>query len=356
MMRDLNTWARAVLCVSAFALLGGSFVAIPAAAQGSQGQNAVFPASGANCSSGSQCAGSSAFVDASKFLGGTQGRDLCDTLYYLFTHSYPINGEVIDARGIGGSALTCTHGTPWSESGSSVSVPSTIFLPATTAANPIVVSSGWVLPTGTHLIGQGEDISSGTTIQAASNFGDVRMMSFCSSQCAGAVAVENLILDGKGQSINGIVNAYASNLSYVDHVSLYQILGVGLVVTGAPAGAAATGSGPYTNISFNTGSFSGASGTICMQIKGGTGLAGTAGIRGLRCIAQNGDGGAGVLLDSSNNSIKDLSIAGFHDGILVGSVGSAANNVLINVIDDTTVQSCGPPCVVNVVHISSNNS
>jgi len=66
---------------------------LPAAAQGTQGQNAVFNPSG-NCN---QCVGSSAFIDASRFLGGTQGQDLCDTIYYLFTHSY---------RG-------CCHRRPW---------------------------------------------------------------------------------------------------------------------------------------------------------------------------------------------------------------------------------------------------
>ena len=103
-------------------------------AQGSQGQDAVY-----NSSNG--IVGSSSFIDASMFLRGTQGRDLCDTIYGILSSSfgstYPAAGAVIDARGISGATnLTCTHGTPWSEGSSSVSLPSTILLPATGAALP----------------------------------------------------------------------------------------------------------------------------------------------------------------------------------------------------------------------------
>lgn len=332
------------------------FLAVHAVAQGTQGQDAVYPSNGGGCSSGSNCAGSSAFIDASQFLGNAQSPNFCSVLNYVLTPSHgviPPTGAVIDARALPnltGLSMTCTA-SPWA---GITTQPSTILLPAT-AANPIVIPGTWVLPAGTHLIGQGDNVSSGTTIQAASTFTGTTMIAYCSSTCNG-VALENLILDGKGGSIDGIVNEYAGSLSYVDHVSLYQILGAGLLLSGVPANSAATGSGPYTNITFNTGSFSASTGTVCMQIRGGTGLTGTAGIRGLRCIAQGADGPAAMLLDASNNSIKDVSIAGFKDGILVGSIAAAANNVLINVIDDTTVYSCGPPCVVNVIDISSNNS
>lgn len=84
---------------------------------------------------------------------------------------------------------------------------------------------------------------------------------------------------------------------------------------------------------------------------------GQGGIRNLSCINNNQVtiASAGVLLDSSNNSIKDLNIAGFTDGVLVGANATATNNVLINVYGDTVCCTTGPP-VVNVVHVSSNNT
>jgi hypothetical protein len=64
-----------------------------------------------------------------------------------------------------------------------------------------------------------------------------------SSGCL-SISIEKLILDGQEQQsgggyIGGIVNQY-SQASYVDHVSLYQILGTGLSILGS-----ASNSGPY---------------------------------------------------------------------------------------------------------------
>lgn len=83
------------------------------------------------------------------------------------------------------------------------------------------------------------------------------------------------MLDGRGNSVNGVVNYYAGSLRYADHVGLYQILGTGLLV-----GGVATGSGPYSNINFDTGSSTATSSTVCAQIVGPN-LQGTAGIRDL---------------------------------------------------------------------------
>jgi hypothetical protein len=136
-------------------------------------------------------------------------------------------------------------------------------------------------------------------------------------------------------------------LSYVDHVSLYQILGTGLVI-----GGVATGSGPYSNINFDTGGATAASSTVCAQIAGQA-LQGTAGIRGLSCTSEKADALAAVLLDSSSNSIKDVTIVGFEDGILVGAHQPAQSNVLINIIGDT---SCPTGCTIRAIHISSNQT
>jgi len=121
------------------------------------------------------------FIDASVFIGhGTnQSPNICGVIYGILSGSfyvYPSTGAVIDARGISGStALTCPSGTtPWSTNGNTniVNVPSTILLPATggTSPTPIVISTPWILPSATHLIGEGDNTtngSAGTTIQNA---------------------------------------------------------------------------------------------------------------------------------------------------------------------------------------------
>ena len=283
----------------------------PAAAQGSQGQNAVY-----NASNG--IVGSSAFIDASMFPAS--GRDFCGVVNWILNPAHgilPAAGGVIDARGLPGNtgtSMTCSA-SPWAGITSPPS--STILLPAGT----IVISTPWVLPSNTRLIGEGEDITAagstpGTTLQAQSGFTTgAAMISFgqsspvCTAPCTG-ISVEYLNLDGTGQSINGIANAYAQDFSYVDHVGLYRILGTGLSVSGN-----ASNSGPYSNITFDLGGDTGTPSTVCASINGSNGLSGTRGIHGLSCTSESNDAPAAVLLDASNNSIEDVRIVGFYDGI-----------------------------------------
>ena len=83
---------------------------------------------------------------------------------------------------------------------------------------------------------------------------------------------------------------------------LYQILGTGLSVSGS-----ANNSGPYSNLTFDTGAYSGQNSTVCASI---TGLTATRGIHGLSCTSQALNAGTAILLDASNNSIEDVTIAG----------------------------------------------
>jgi hypothetical protein len=121
-----------------------------ARAQGSQGQNAVY-----NSSTGT--VGSSAFIDASMFPA--TGRDFCGVLNFILSSSgYPTAGAVIDARGLPGStstSMTCAA-SPWS--GITSPPPSTILLPPGT----IDISSTWVLPSYTHLVGEGDGLLPGS--------------------------------------------------------------------------------------------------------------------------------------------------------------------------------------------------
>jgi hypothetical protein len=63
-----------------------------------------------------------------------------------------------------------------------------------------------------------------------------------------------------------------------------------------------------------------------------------------------GEPTAAVYLDASNNSIQDVTIDGFYDGVLVGLNNSAVSNVLTNIVGDTTRHLTTKP--VNTVHIA----
>jgi hypothetical protein len=286
-----------------------------------------------------------------------QAADVCGVIYYIFTHGYPSSfGTVVDARGLNSSTttMTCAAGTtPWNNGSAFVNVPSTILLPAGT----IVIRTTWALPQNTHLIGVGDGIFSasgiGTAIQACKqsinscSFTGADMIDFgtaasCPSGCT-AVSIENLVLDGQGQSINGIVNQYSQTFSYIDHVSLYQIVGTGLSVSGS-----ASHSGPYSNVTFDTGAYSGVSATTCASING---LSDTRGLHHWSCKSETNDATAGILLDSSNNTVEDVRLIGFYDGIRVGANANAQTNVLLNVYGDTAEGSGLTP--INTVHIES---
>jgi hypothetical protein len=338
--------------VSAPILLYWISVVPTAAGQGAslQGQDAVY-------NSSSTATNSPSFIDASMFKGNAT--DICGVLKFIFSTLYPANGAVIDARGLnsGNTNMTCSA-SPWA--GIRNPPPSTILLPTGT----IQIPSTWVLPSKTHLIGEGVEIPPppnlnnvpGTNIQAMNNFSSPMIQfgssSVCSSSGCSGISVEQLTLNGNGQSIDGIDNQYSQTNTYVDHVALYQILAAGLSVSNVPGGNfSATNSGPYTNITFDTGGSSGTSTTVCARLA----TSGTRGIHGLRCKSETNDAPAAVLLDGSNNSIEDVTIVGFFDGVLVGSNAAARSNVLVNVIGDTS-EPPGDLTPVNAVHISNHNT
>jgi hypothetical protein len=276
------------------------------------GNNAVYSSSG-TCTS-SSCGFSAAFIDASVFAS-TSNPTICAVLNFILNplnSVIPLEGAVIDARGLNHSNTNMTCSTsPWA--GITNPPPSTILLPAGT----ILIPKSWILPANTRLIGEGDNpsassLTAGTTIQACNSkinpcsFSDSAMIQFGSSSAPG-ISVEKITLDGQGQSINGIVNANSGAQTYVDRITLFQILGVGLLLE-----SNASYSGPYTNITFNTGSYAGLSQTTCAQLYNVTG--GTHGIHGLTCISQTADATNAILLDSSNNSLEDVTITGHNPG------------------------------------------
>jgi hypothetical protein len=355
-MTDLR---RSGFWMFAAALLGWFSIFSTRVDAQSQGNDAVYN-SNAKCSSTTSCGFSGAFIDASVFVS-TANPNICALLNgilngsLLGTQGYPTAGAVIDARGLSSNNtnMQC-KGSPWA--GITSPTPSTILLPAGT----ILIPKSWILPANTRLIGEGDNPyasspAAGTTIQACKSppntcsFSDSAMIQFGSSSASG-ISVEKIALDGQGQVINGIVNSNSGAQTYVDRITLFQIFGVGLLLQ-----SNASYSGPYTNITFDTGTtYAGQSQTTCAQLYNVTG--GTHGIHGLTCMAQTADATSAVLLDSSNNSLEDITIAGFHSGIVLGSLGPAQSNVLFNVSDST--KACNPQCAppINMVHIEANTT
>jgi len=309
-----------------------------------------------------------AFIDAGVFA--KTSADICQTLYSVISgqaqSGYPPNGAVVDARGINylnskssGNSMLCGL-TPWLTTGStSTNNPATILLPAGT----IIISAPWILPDGSKLIGEGSGMGTppGTVLQAASNFSGPMVYlgyngtpnGYSTNPCPNnsnnicrGVSVENVTLFGAGVA-SGIQNTNSAELSYVSNVSLLEMPGTGLLVSGGGA----QNSGPYSNITFDIlHSALAQPSTVCAEIEG---VGGTRGIHGLSCVSSP-DSQVAIYLDSSNNSIEDVSITGFYDGIRVGQNKNAQGNVLANVFGDTNPPR-GINQPVNLVHIENTN-
>jgi hypothetical protein len=330
-------------------LVGGSaMVPVHVEAQ-NQGQNAVFNASSTT--------NTSAFIDAANF---SSTGDICAKLHSVLnsTSMYiqETNWQVIDARGIvptTGSTQACssTDSNPWA----SLSTPRrnwvTILLPAGT----IQISSTWTLPSYTRIIGEGPGL---TTLQAGSSFsGPMIQMGCLATTCALSfgISVENLTLDAQSQTIDGIDNNDAEELSYVKHVQMINIgktgLSVGFDSTYAPGPNHST----YSDISITETS----SGAACIKIAqaGNYPVAPKPvqprGIHGINCTS-SANSNAGIYLDGSNVSLEDIYVNGFADGIQIGgqsgyqgSSGGVSSDVIFNVT--------GGNGLTNVVHICGSN-
>jgi len=279
-MKRMGAAASRYLTFPTPLILVGCLLLLPmtAVAQKQQGANDVYDSGGAQ-------QGSTAFIDASMFAGG--GLDFCGVLHTILDPQrgfLPATGAVIDARGLPyttPSTSTICAASPWAGINA---YPSTILLPAGT----ITIPTTWVLPNGTRVIGEGSTNPYATitavfqtTIQASSSLTGA-MIQFCSSVCAG-VTLEDVTLIGNTQAINGIVNSNAQELSYAKNVAMYQVLGTGLKIFGS-----AQHSGPYSNITYDTGN-SGIFGSTCASIAiSSTAVpGGTRGIHGLTCISDN---------------------------------------------------------------------
>jgi hypothetical protein len=362
--------------VIAFVVIVGWLCASPCrtAAQGTQGQKAVWQNS-------TTVVGSQVWVDLSSWWTSSSNQpDLCQLISlkilnqsYGTQGNYP-NGAVIDARGVypAGYALQqnpynnvgCT-GDPFA--GLTGPPPSTtILLPS----GYIQANCTWTIPNNTRIVGD----EKGTVIAAQANFnstcnhgtgyviemggvdsttGQNLCPSVGSSFVCTSVGIEHVYLAGNGTqlTVGGIDNQYSQGGSYVNDVELYNFHGTGLSIAAPgmnnnPPGA--TNSGPYSNILY----YAYSSGDECINLG-----AQTQGVHGVTCSGAGSvappNANVGIVVDGSNNSIEDVHIEQYWDGIQIGPSAAVSNVLVSNVTTNPSTKSNTP--VTNAVHLCGAN-
>jgi len=351
-MKPQRNLESRILCVAALVFAGCCLAGPAAQAQctgtGVAGNNAIY------CGTATQ--GSAAYIDASAV---TLGSDFCKTLNNIIVAN---TGVVIDARGLT-SQTTCVAGsTPWVQgTGSSPTVTphaATILLPPGT----LTIATTWIIPGSSKLIGEGPGV---TTIKAASTFAadgldsipavvemgsqNTTTPSMCVVNLAGnvdcvGVGVQDLTVDMSSlqSAVYGIYNAASQETSFVDNVNFINVGNSTNSTVGKYAalevatvtGPSASNSGPYSNLVCTLTSTA-YSTTRCVDLLGHT-----RGIHGMSCYGGGTSAQtAAIYLDSDANSIEDVYVNGFANGIYIGSQGQAPSNVLFNITGGTSITS-----------------
>jgi len=323
------------------------------------GDNTIYGA-------GASTTNSKAFIDASAFAtsaaGPAGGNDFCKILSYIYSASNTVNpipaaGAVIDARGIAtGSGVPCATGVnPWPTSGTVP--PTTVLLPP----GGLFLAGTWQVPSGTHLIGERRttNLNPVSGVFPSGAFMIQMGPSSCSCPASGCppVVLEYLTLQNTGTTpayVSGIDNECSGPGSYVDHIVMFQIGGVGIKV-----GANAAGSGPYTSINYGgSGYCMGLGNTVSCPSQCVNLLASTRGVHGITCTmksttATNRSDEAAIHVNGQN-SLEDLHFEGFYDGVVLGDASSAAGSSVLNVTSGNGGTSSGP--VINAIHICNPTS
>jgi hypothetical protein len=123
---------------------------------------------------------------------------------------------------------------------------------------------------------------------------------------------------------------------------------------GLTIGPGATNSGPYTDIQViavpgQTCGPNPATHLNCVLVE-----TQTRGIHGLTCLGNitTGASDAGILVNGSNNSIEDMHVESFYDGVGLGNTSSSAiGNILVSNIQGGDTSMCTNGGVANAVHI-----
>lgn len=325
---------------------------------------------------------SPAFIDASAFSG-----DICTKINMALTSGLPTVGAVVDARGIvpsGGGPQNCAT-NPFIN----VTIPSTVLLPGTT----INICFPWILPDHTRVLGTGRQTILSPVLASKSSpcpnqgafkpdfsnamvemgyYGYLPNTTYApcpnnnnTGPCTG-VSLEHLKVDNSSYptttGLDGIYNGNSQDLSYVDDVNIFAIGNHGMVISGASSAASgAANSGPYTQVYYtgaNCQATNGGCRPVCVDVE-----TQTRGLHGITCIGDGSvavSGHAGIYVNASNNSVEDVHLEGFWDGIRIGDtsiVGGDTSTPVGNiVISNVTSSSSMNGLVQNAVHICGSYS
>jgi hypothetical protein len=304
--------------------------------------------------------GSAILIDASAAYFASTATDICSRIAAVLAaltatgSAYPQSGVVIDARAVPvTSAHTCS-GNPWASPPTGGWPPTTVLLPA----GSIVITSPWVLPNETRIIGEGRGK---TTIQASSSFSGTAMIemggsSVCpsGSVCTGVVVADLFLSGYTTNTYGGIYNEYSRDSSYVEHVTISQIGGTGLLVgSSGTSGIDASNSGPYNDLFITAGS---ATQNVTPQTACAIITVPSRGIHGLTCIACDSPTCSGisappfgVQISGNNNSLEDYHVEGYADGVQV-----AAGGVVVSNVSGVKGGNSGP--VTNVIHLCNTTT
>jgi hypothetical protein len=304
---------------------------------------------------------SQVWIDASAFWTPGVNPDICGIINGILTsatYPYPSTGAVIDARGLvypgSTSGVIACSGNPFLN----VTVPSTILLPAA----QIPIHDTWVLPNNTKIIGEG----AGTWLQATTKTNaptgyliEMGSSASCPSEGCSGVTIEHIQLDASNLSFSGIHNQFSQTPSYVNDIVLSNSSLIGLKVEGPGVGGpGAIDSGPYTNITFTAGASSSCTSSgcpMCVDLE-----AQTRGLHGITCLGNVNTAGVNpqnpgypaIMVNASNNSIDDVHVESFWDGIEVGNTTSQVGNIIISNITGSSTGGCQQDCpTTNTVHI-----
>jgi hypothetical protein len=180
-----------------------------------------------------------------------------------------------------------------------------------------------------------------------STFSGTDVIDMGTSGCTGCsgITIEHLKVDGNGLLVNGIRN-YSGDPSYVSDVNFSNIgmpSGSGGSATALIVDANAAGSGPYTNLNLTSGGICGTGGCgACVSIQ-----APTRGLHGITCssVGVGAAAKAAIYVNANNNSVEDVHIEVFTDGIQIGTPSGTTpvSNVVVSNVTGANV--------VNVVHV-----
>jgi hypothetical protein len=271
--------------------------------------------------------------------------DLCGLLNTFLTSSYGTypNGAVIDARGL--TPVSPSQGMAPRIICSENPFKNVSSLPSTTILLPsgyIYTASPWIIPSNTRLVGDAKNgtliIADPTNWSGGNYILEMGSSTLCPSACT-SIGIEHIFLGSSGFAIGAIHNGFAQAGSYVNDVTLSKFPNNAIVVE-----SGATNSGPYSNINAK------GEGAACIDLE-----VQTQGIHGVTCFGANQPTvPAGIIVNGSNNSIEDVHIEQYGDGIEIGSALSTTVPTVSNIlVSNVTTDPNG--YTQNAVHLCGNH-